>query len=113
MMPQGTELDAAVAKAMGLSQPAPRAFWRDAEGNIVPDPFYSTDVARIPEMLAWLNERGWFVSLWQSQVTRLWEGKVWSAPHGSIVECDCQTIQHALANLVVAVAARGAATEGA
>lgn len=127
MMPAGPELDAAVAKAMGLT------VLPDGRCSVYPDktgidyggkwhktPLYSTDAARIPEMLAWLylyrkpsrpifndvrleaSEDGVLSSLWDCCN----DARYGTCDHvdEKMAEADGDTIQHALACLVVAVA---------
>lgn len=74
---------------------------------------WSTDIGQVPEMLAWLNERGRRVMLDQCTSCtpeNRWHGEAWHHEDGK-VERNATTIQHALALLVVAVAARAAAKE--
>lgn len=112
MMPAGAELDAAVAKAMGYHEVKVKGrggrLWSDADGIYHQHRSYSTNQLHIPEMLAWLNERGWRVMLDQCTSCtpeNRWHGEAWS-PECVKVERNATTIQHALALLVVAVAAR-------
>lgn len=76
-------------------------------GEILP---YSTDAEYIHEMLAWLNEREWFLDLSQNVTETIdggWECEGWRRSYcypWSRTEGD--TIQHALALLVVAVASK-------
>lgn len=92
MIPAGPELDAQVAKVMGL--------------DLMPGtaPRYSTMSIGIGQMLAWLSERGLRCELSQYSTLVTWHGEVWSRSGGKVAENNCDTIPHALANLVVEVA---------
>lgn len=64
----------------------------------------------IPDMLAWLNDRGWWLTLSQEISDRTWRAEAARnvSDLGTVLLTatvrDAQSMQHAIANLVVVVA---------
>lgn len=103
------ELDALserVAKVLGWSVPdAPgRAYWRSPDSVLWRLPAYASDWSLLPEMLAWLRERGMHVRI-QLYVK---SGCAVTASGDLVVPdlAEADTLPEAVARLVVAVAER-------
>ena len=101
MMPAGEELDAAVAKVLGWTfhtyPPDISPYWTRADG-MVGTHHFSTDPAHIAEMLAWLTRNQEVVTVQGDDRDAM---AFWRMLNGT-----GDTIQHALANLIVQVAER-------
>jgi hypothetical protein len=107
------ELDALserVAKELGWSV-APGFFgpvWRKpGDARSYPPPIYASDWSLLPEMLAWLRERGWLLSMMQIGGWHV-TGEMVSGSLHCRYPVRAATLPEAVARLVVAVAEREA-----
>lgn len=99
----GRALDEACAKAMGVEwDPSAR------DGTQYSLPTYSTDWLRVPEMLAWLRERGWPVRIVEGRGSvdaHRWYVESYKPSVEKLAMASGSNIPEALARLVVRVAA--------